>query len=350
MKKYVYKDKKKYIHKVIINNPKGRGKTYTYNFGRTKDIKITIYKGAICISAELTKMYDKNEMLEQDTYLFPDAIKKALLIYLITYSENISIKTIAVQIDDEYEDVVNTSNGEEIPILFLINGKLVREVCKNFSVSEINGILSQTKSSADSRLASLMALITSKSKVSEAERFIYLWMAFNGMYGYFANRIADTHNCQIRREYKQIIYMQKLLGIGKETIDEDDKSRLAYEVISLIRKYNCGKITRNSLENGKDMDFGNNILSVLKKKKTDDNYDISAYGYLLTQFSYYFRCNIIHASKPLALFSYTNDIELKCLKIINDLLEEFMDDNLHRWFDSKYEMELDDKASNMVLI
>ena len=223
-------------------------------------------------------------------------------------------------------------------------------ICKNWSNSEINGILSQTKSSSDSRLAALMGLITSKSKISEAERFIYLWMAFNGMYGYFSNKIAETHNSQIRREWKQIIYMQKLLGIGKETIDEDDKSRLAYEVIALIRRYNGGKITRDSLECGKDLELGNNILSVLKKKKTDDNYNISAYGYLLTQFSYYFRCNIIHASKPLALFSYTNDIELKCLKIINDLLEEFMDDNLHRWFDSEYVVELTNKSSDMVLI
>ena len=56
----------------------------------------------------------------------------------------------------------------------------------------VEGILSKTKTTYDSRIASLYALICSKSKHYEAERFIYLWMAFNGMYGYFFSFLV-TH-------------------------------------------------------------------------------------------------------------------------------------------------------------
>lgn len=50
----------------------------------------------------------------------------------------------------------------------------------------------------------------------------------------------------------------------------------------------------------------------------------------------YFRCKIVHGSKPVYLFSYADDKELHSLKIINALLEEFIDNNLPLWFDENY--------------
>ena len=39
------------------------------------------------------------------------------------------------------------------------------------------------------------------------------------------------------------------------------------------------------------------------------------------------RCNIIHVDKPYALFSYAEESEIKCLKCINELLDEFIENN-----------------------
>ena len=67
-----------------------------------------------------------------------------------------------------------------------------------------------------------------------------------------------------------------------------------------------------------------------------ETYKITAYWYLLTQLSYYYRCNLFHGDKPIPLFSYADDIDLKCLRIINDLLESCLDQYLYQWFDPAY--------------
>ena len=95
------------------------------------------------------------------------------------------------------------------------------------------------------------------------------------------------------------------------------------------------RITRDSLEHGIHVGIAQSIRSCLLDKN-GNSIDITAYGYLLGFFSYYFRCNIIHASKPVPLFSYVSEYELRCLRIINDLLEDFLDANLHKFFLESY--------------
>ena len=53
---------------------------------------------------------------------------------------------------------------------------------------------------------------------------------------------------------------------------------------------------------------------------------------LLTDFSYYLRCKLFHANRPVELFSFSDDLEIKVLRIVNGLLEEFLDANLIRIF------------------
>ncbi len=60
------------------------------------------------------------------------------------------------------------------------------------------------------------------------------------------------------------------------------------------------------------------------------------------------RCNIIHVDKPYALFSYAEESEIKCLKCINELLDEFIENNLHLWFDENYVANLKKKAGEIM--
>ena len=254
----------------------------------------------------------------------------------------------SIIVDDEVNVILDNKDGHTLPISSLIVGKLYHPFNNIFNKDEIKGILSQTKSSYDYRMASLMAFTISKSKTYESERFIYLWMAFNGMYGYFSKLIGLTQNFHMSREYREIIALQMLLGVGSETIkDKTEKSRIAYEIISIIRHYDNINITKDSLENGCDKELAKLIESKLIKSDSNEKYDMTGYGYLLTELAYYFRCKYIHANKPVSLFSYNDDIELKCLKIINNLLEEFIEDNLHKWFDEKYIKILLEKASKI---
>ena len=111
---------KKHIHKIIINGNKRYKHKYNYNFSNTNDISIELSPDSLCITAELTKIYDKNEMISQGCYLFPDAIKKALTLHLILFSKNILIKKMMVQIDDECDVVIDTTQGHISPIFSMV--------------------------------------------------------------------------------------------------------------------------------------------------------------------------------------------------------------------------------------
>lgn len=345
---------KKHIHKIVINSTQATNvlDSYTYDFGNTKNVRVSVAKGYICIEAELQKIYDKQEMLSQNVYLFPDAIKKALLAHIVLFSEHIKIKTISVHIDEDSECVVNTDKGHTPPLYSMVIGKLNRPFSVKWGHTPISGIFTQTKSSYDSRTAALFAFICSKCKHYESERFIYLWMAFNGMYNYFALLISDTHSGEkIRQECKKLRYFQRLFSLGDETISDDaEKKRIAQEVTTLIRNESTA-ITLQFLKSKNGQSFCEKIQSLLVKNQDGKPYNLIPYGYLLTQFSYYYRCNLIHANKPLALFSFADESEICCLRAINSLLEEFIENNLNLWFDSKYVDEyLRPAASSMEII
>lgn len=325
---------------------------FTYDFGRTKNIQVSVARGFICIEVELQSVYDKREMFSQGVYLFPDAIKKALLAHLVLFSEHIKIKTMSVQIDGDSECIINTDKGHTPPLYSMIIGKLDRPLSTKWGEASINGLLAQTKSSYDSRTAALFAFVCSKCKHYESERFIYLWMAFNGMYNYFAHLVSDTHSIKkVKQEYKQLRYFQRLFSLGDETISDDtEKKRIAHEVTALIRNESLD-ITRQFLESENGENLCEKIRILRVKPQDGKPYNLTPYGYLLTQFSYYYRCNLIHANKPLALFSFADESDICCLRAINSLLEEFIENNLNLWFDDKFVDEhLRPVASSMGII
>ncbi|MCC8097690.1 MAG: hypothetical protein LIO44_03850 [Eubacterium sp.] len=72
----------KYTYKLILNSESKKAKTYNYNYGSTKGIKLAVAKQSVVISADLTKKYERHEAISKDGYVFPDALKKALLIHI----------------------------------------------------------------------------------------------------------------------------------------------------------------------------------------------------------------------------------------------------------------------------
>ncbi len=339
----------KHEHKIIINKNKSYKYKYTYNFGQTKDVSLELSRNAICITVKLGKKYDKTEMLYKECYLFPDALKKAMTLHLILFSENIDIKTMSVQIDKDKDTVIDTKQGHIPPIYSMVNKKLFHKITSEWSKSEIEGYLKLTKSSNDNRLAALNAFIISKSKEFETERFIYLWTAFNGMYNHFAVLVQNISQKEYRQDKKKIEFILKLFDIGKETIDKkEDKKIIGRKTVALVKRLYSNNISYAELQNGKYSELAKQLSDFLLKSDSNVPYNISPYGYLLAQFSYYFRCNIIHGDKPYALFSYAEESEIKCLRCINELLDEFIEKNLHMWFDEAYSEALKDRAAEVI--
>lgn len=336
----------KILHRIMINC---RGKDsnllshqFLYNYGSTKGIELALSSGMIIISARLTRLFGQNEMLSSDVRLFSDAIQKGLLCHLLLFSESIVISKMYVQIGDNVEPIEIPNAGVTPLVYSIVVDKLKPSMSAEWSGEKIiNQVLSFTKSSYDSRMASLFSLICAKSKRYHAERFIYLWMAFNGMYNYYVGLIKNTEGVKsskklqqsLTREWKQIVEFQKLYSLGSATLMDPDKTVVAREVISLVRSRNAYTSDISAKEWVKNLE--EEICSQLTSGKNGP-YNLTAYGYMLTQFSYYFRRNVIHANKPIALFSYAEETDLKCLAIINGLLEEFLDENLYKYFDTEY--------------
>lgn len=68
-------------------------------------------------------------------------------------------------------------------------------------------------------------------------------------------------------------------------------------------------------------------------------FDLTAKGFVMMELGYQLRCQLFHANKPLPLFSFADERELVFLKIVSDLLEEYLDQELYRLFDPKYVTE-----------
>jgi hypothetical protein len=323
----------KCTHTLMVNKPGKGAVQYTYAFGQTKNIQLLLSATGFSITAELTRVYSKEEMLSGNSYLFSDAIKKALLLYLLKYNKTPQIKTITVNVDDR-EETDSFDKTVKPPFYSMISGELQRPLSAAFAGDELFCYLLRTpKTKYDKRIAALFAFLCSKSKAYETERFIYLWTSLNGMYGWISELVvAHKGISKGITEGMQLRAFQQFLDVGSETMAKDDKVPIAQEVIALLKKMDLECASKSAIEGS---ELAQKIESNLVKSK-GGTYDLSAYGYLLTQLSYYFRCKIIHGSKPVYLFSYADDPELHCLKIINKLLEEYIDSALPQWFVEQY--------------
>ena len=332
---------KKHCYEITINQPLKKCTEVVYDYSATKGkgIKLQISNNAIRIIAYLSSLYENAAIVVSTNNIFSDAIKKAFLLHLIVYSKNICIKKMSVSIDGEKSDIPIPQGGTAPPLYSLVVDKLVNKTPKNWNNSDfLYTITSRTRSNQDTRWAALFAALYAKSKTFEIERFIYLWMSFNGIYNYFSDHIKPLRplnskgNLPKTYESDELRWLLQLFELGQEHISKDDSKHVANEAIAILRNTD---ITGIQSKDDLSDELKAQIEGVLVKKD-GTKYDLSAFGYLLVSFAYYFRCNVFHADKPLPLFCYADEVELKCLHLINVLLENFIDNHLHRIFDDTY--------------
>lgn len=319
----------KYLHKIIIGTPSKKPSVYCYNYGNTKNIKIAMSKKGASIEVMLSRKHSTQELLQKN-HLFADAIKKVLLVYLVKYSKSLTLKTMMIQIGEIVHEI------EDIPqVHSMVQSELQTKMDIGWNKEKIiQDILWFTKSTSKQRMASLYALLIAKSRKFANEKFLYFWMAFNGMYGYYSNLIKRQHpNLNRILESDELKYFQLLQEWGDAVLVKKDKLKICSQVKALIVKLNSN-LNREFFESEEGFKFSNQIMSILSEN--DVTGEITGYGFLITQFAYWFRCNFFHANNPVKLFVFQGDDDLNCIEKINNLLEEFLDDNLYKWFDKDY--------------
>lgn len=357
---------KKSFYQVIFNLKSKPDKTHRFEYKYDKtNITLELSEDFIDISMSMKKRDINfgnifNSKGNGVNKRLNDAIEKAFLIHLIKYSRHISIRTVTAKIGKKRKTIFDAekNDSEIFPIFSLINGSLLKghEFPERWEISQelCEAILSRRKSYFNSLDSALFALVYSKSKEYETERLVYLWMAINGMYNHFA-KMAEfvlkhtfNKNKTISGDKDQMQELLKFYGLGKNLLSKNPRTAAADDVISVLRDYE-GNITKEMLIPDENNNYNNplavDIYSKLKDIKTEDNkqYEITPYGFLLFELPYYYRCKIFHANKPIYFFSYED--EVRCLQIINNLMEEFVQTHLIEWFEDGFVTAVDNKAN-----
>ena len=177
-------------------------------------------------------------------------------------------------------------------------------------------------------MASLNALIIAKTKRFETERFLYLWMAMNALYRYYTVAFCG---CGGKNDSVMLKHFAALYGFGpvaNNMIFEEKQRYNKIDTIILRRK------TELFLEDilSTSSNSSCELLSYLEQKGET----FSPYGYFLLTHSYYHRCELFHANRAVKLLSFPEESNILILRALNTLIENFLDTNLHLWFDIDY--------------
>ena len=311
----------------LIINKETKGVSYFFQYGNTKNIELIFSLNSACIKKTFAKDYSHN--LEADSYfrnLFKEGMKRISLLHILYYQKQIKVKSVQLVVirpggEKEIYDLTNS-----FVVYSLIKSNLSRPIKQDWRNHHVlQNILRFQKSKPElaRKTASLYAYLYSKTKTNETERFSFLWMAMNGMYG--------SMKPETSRDREQMANLIKEYYLGTEVLSVNTRHHICHLVDVKLNEIN-GVITKESLRE-EHKELGDYILQHIPiNNETKCPFDLSAYGFLLTDFSYYLRCKLFHANRPVELFSFADDLEIKVLQIVNGLLEEFLDNNLINLF------------------
>jgi len=271
--------------------------------------------------------------------VFSNAINKALLIHILSYSESVSITKVEFFISDKK---VNEFDKNNIPFDSLVP-ECVHAFPQGTRKEQCIEVLKKARFLkeepkednncflySDNRLAALNAWIIAKSKRKEMERFIYLWIAINGMAQYLS---------------KEKIYpiMKQYEGLYNKGKDENNKFEILKKIdfsesrdkdqLSIFHGYIDTNSYYVKVENDKEL--SNNYINIREMSESEK-------AKLTIDIPYYYRCSIFHANDRILIYSISNKEKnlIEKIKIMNDAMELYIDDNLFKWFDNEHwEME-----------
>lgn len=315
------------FHYCLIINNEAKGKPYFFQYGNTKNIELVLLRDSACIRKSFNKDYRNN--LKPDSYLFnlfKEGMKRISLLHILYYQKQIKVKSTQLRVTGPggVEEIYDLTNY--FILYSLTSSGLLRSISKEWRNQDVlQNVLRFQKSKTDlaRSTAALYAYLYSKTKSYETERFSFLWMAMNGLYGAMKPEVSSDRS--------QMSNLIQVFHLGSAALTKETRDEIC-QLVYIKMKDIEGKVTEGSL-GGEHKELAEYISrNIPIDKQTKKPFDLSPYGFLLTDFPYYLRCKLFHANRPVELFSFSDDLEIKVLRIVNGLLEEFLDDNLIRIF------------------
>lgn len=352
---------------------------FKYKYSHTYFL-LKISENCFVIETEMSYTGTIDDILSSKVGYFRDALLKAVMIYRLKYPDPIDQQRLTVSIDGTQKVLFDKSKNNNLPLVYsMLDEKLFRPFSDYMKSDEIiNWYINKAKSSYSDAISAYFAYLYSKTKEYESEKFFYLWIAMNGFcngiyqafikkYGKFKkytknkSGIIKYINKDKDLTESEIIWLTSVIfGLGKKSIPQKQSELIARNVISVFR--DC-KHTEYNKKMFDDKDLSDRIKSKVYSREnppddenkrlkntvySPDPFDITPYGYTLLWLSYYIRCTRFHANKPIILLCLIDDHDMRCLTILNCLIEEFLEENFHYLINEKDLNALLEKRVNVV--
>lgn len=302
--------------------------SYSYRFGRT-EVKLTVGNQSARIEYNMTTKHKTEDLLNYDRYIVSDAIKKACLVHVILYSKMLNIKCVKANVDN----ITYQFDADSLICSLIPNGMLVSVSDQLKTKDVVEKIVQLPKTKQGSEYATLFAYLLAKTKVfdNETERLVYLWMSFNGFYNYLYKLYNDSKGKVV--EKKKLSYFISSFNLGKCSLKEEKRNYIIPKVVNEIINNNIEFVCKDSfIENCSDF---MKTISEFPVDESGNLAEMSPYAILLVELPYYLRCKIFHASEPIKIFSYEEEPDIKVLRFASNILEDFLDNNIHLLFDTE---------------
>lgn len=334
---------------ITINDFQNRKKfnKYTYSFGRT-EIEFYICKNCSYITFMQSSKRNQQTISEGKDTLYVDFVKKAMLIHQILYSEPIDFKELKVLKNKNILYEIS-----ENPLYSLLGNKktIFSKEWKNL----IQVILNSTLSRGGETDALIKNAVMAKSEDKQSFRFMYNWMAMNGIYKRITKIAKENYSKinksfdkdQLTRDSTQIKLLARLYFGKNVFINDNIKNKIFNTSRRVLDDIDIEKSKEEldyKLLNNKD-----NILNIeLKKLNLGDGEGYTCGCFILLWLPYYIRCNYFHSEIALPIYAFKNENILKVLEIVNIIIEGFLDENIPIWCVDNIGDEYLEKLKNVV--
>lgn len=319
---------KKYLYQIIFGElQQNYQKKYTYNYYGSQ-INIEISQGYGRISFFKHKKEKQEKFLKG--YFFTESIKRLFFVHLLNYSALLENKTCTVCID------ATTLSDITVPIVSIFHNNDFFKIPDSLKSDQLINELIQDFTQNNAKIVSINNYLIALNYInSPVEQFMHLWMAFNGLYGYFKNKVQT----QLRRtDYVSENKELKWWGIGFNLLlpdtlfsqDRDFHVRNANEIIEKITEasdfadiYNLNTFYNSSI---------NQIIITEVQNRYSVNMD-NGFAYILLKIAYYKRCDLFHGAKKIILFSSKPQSRHKLYNFLNELLIDYISQIFVQVFD-----------------
>ena len=310
----------KISYQISIGKLSARPLVLNGQYGKTRSIQISLSKNALRLEVMLTKKYEFKEG-DYAHNLLKAILKKAALVHLLKFQTAIEYSNISVQIFENNQKISDIHLQDSLKMFYAIDHKLISQIPSDLqSALVLEKIMLSKQLEIEPDMASVINFIFSKASRFETEKFMYLWMAFNGAYNYHIDCIGKFTDS----ESEKIALLLNRYDLGSRLLTKKQRDKYG----TLAKAKICQIQQPSNKQQVEEV-----ITDLMKLLRTKGiQFDLTCIGYLVGEFSYYLRCSTFHANHRTLLLCYENDHDLKALRIANTFLEDFLNKHLAEIF------------------